>query len=863
MKLTIFSKSICLILSLIFLQISAFPQNSFNNVSGRQKTSLNGDWNYIVDPYETGYYNFRQQAYDQQKNASSAAYYQNYHAKNKQELVEYDFDKSPKMAIPNDWNTQNEKLFYYEGTVWFKKSFDYDLKENRRLFVHFGAVNYIAEVYLNGTKLGVHEGGFTPFSFEISKIVKPKDNFLVVKVDNKRQKDGVPTINTDWWNYGGITRDVLLIEEPLIIIQNYNLQLYKGAKEKISGFVKLEGKIINEPITISIPELKFEKNLLTDSNGKVEFDFSTPNLELWSPENPKLYQIFIKTKFQTLKDEIGFRTIETRGGEILLNGKPVFLRGISIHEESGRGGRGYSRGDAARLLNWAKDLGCNFVRLAHYPHNENMVKLADEMGLLVWEEIPVYWTIDFTSEVVLNKSKQQLSEVITRDSNRASVIIWSMANETPISETRNKFIKNLVDYTKSIDSSRLISAALMHRAENGLEILDDPISESLDIMAFNQYLGWYGGNLADAEKKKWSIPFNKPVIVSEFGGDAKFGLRGAKDERWTEEYQEYLYQQNLKMIDKIPNIRGLSPWILVDFRSPRRLLPEIQDGYNRKGLISNDGNRKLAFYTLQNYYKQKGATKNYQLVWTDEFNYKGQPDPAKWGYETGYIRNDEKQYYTDRLENARVEDGNLVIEARKEAVINSAFTSKEAKDWRNNQEFSQYTSASITTRNKAEWLYGKIEVRAKLPKGRGAWSALWMLGANWDEVGWARCGEIDIMENVGFDQNTIHGTVHTEAYNHTKNTQRGKQIEVSDPTEQYHIYSVEWTPEKIDFMVDGKIYNTFVNEHKTDLEWAFDQKFHLKINNAIGGDWGGQKGIDDASFPQKMLVDWVRVYQMK
>lgn len=262
-------------------------------------------------------------------------------------------------------------------------------------------------------------------------------------------------------------------------------------------------------------------------------------------------------------------------------------------------------------------------------------------------------------------------------------------------------------------------------------------------------------------------------------------------------------------------------------------------------------------------YSQNSAKGKYKLVWSDEFNYKGKPDSKKWGYELGFIRNNEKQYYTSRKENVRVEKGNLLIEARQEKVENKEFKSIENKDWRFNREFSEYTSASITTKNLAEWQYGKIEVRAKLPKGRGAWSAIWMLGANWDEVGWAKCGEIDIMENVGFDQNTIHGTVHTEAYNHTKNTQRGKHTEVKNPNENYHIYSIEWTPEKIDFMVDGEIYNTFVNEHKTTAEWAFDQKFHLKINNAIGGDWGGQKGIDNTSFPQKMFVDWVRIYQLK
>ena len=830
------------------------------NTVNRNTTPLNGAWSYIIDPYEMGYYSFHQDAYDQTNPTSPSAFYNNYHAKNKQELVEYDFDKSSKMTIPNDWNSQNEKLLYYEGSVWFRRMFDYDLKVKKRQFVYFGAVNYKAEVYLNGKKLGTHEGGFTPFNFEISAIVKPKDNYLVVKVDNTRRKDAVPTVNTDWWNYGGITRDVLLIEEPETFVQDYTIQLKKGDKNTIAGFVKLNNPKSDDTVTISIPELKIEKQINTSTERTLPFEIATTNIKYWSPESPKLYEVLVKTGDQTIKDQIGFRTIDTVGPNILLNNKSIFLKGISIHEENASGGRGSSEADALRLLNWAKELGCNYVRLAHYPHNENMIRLADKMGLMVWEEIPVYWTVDFTRENVLNNAKNQLTEVITRDKNRASVIIWSMANETPLSDARNNFLINLVSHTKSLDSTRLLSAALLTRSEKGVGIIDDKIGEYLDIIAFNQYLGWYGGNLADAEKAVWKTPYNKPVVVSEFGGDAKQGLHGTRDERWTEEYQEYLYQQNLLMIEKMPNIRGLSPWILVDFRSPRRNLPEIQDGYNRKGLISNDGLKKKAFYTLRDFYNRIG--KKYELVWADEFNYKGKPDPKKWGYETGYLRNHELQYYTGRKENVRVENGNLLIEARRENFKNKDFKSFTDKNWRFNKEFSGYTSASVTTQNLAEWTYGKLEVRAKLPRGIGSWPAIWMLAANIGEVGWPKCGEIDIMEHVGFDPNVIHGTAHTQTYNHMRGTQLGKKITVDDVYNTYHIYSIEWTPERIDFLVDGVVYNTVVNQHKTTDEWPFDQNFHLKINNAIGGDWGGQKSIDDTSFPQKMFVDWVRVYQL-
>ena len=402
----------------------------------------------------------------------------------------------------------------------------------------------------------------------------------------------------------------MLIEEPGIFVRDYLVQLKKGDNTIIAGYVSLSNPVADEKITISIPELKIEKEIQTPPDGKVQFEISTAsnpggNIKYWSPESPKLYEVFIKTSHQTLKDHIGFRTIETKDADILLNGKPIYLRGISIHEEY-KGRRATCEADAIALLTWAKELGCNYVRLAHYPHNEYMLRQADKMGLLVWEEIPVYWTIDFKNEAAYNNAKNQLTEAITRDKNRTCIIIWSMANETPLSEARDSFLINLISYTRTLDACRLISAAQLTRNENGVGIIDDKIGEYVDIIAFNEYTGWYGGDLATAPDVKWTTPYNKPVVISEFGGGAKQGLHGTKDERWTEEYQEYLYRQNLLMIEKIPNIRGISPWILTDFRSPRRVLPGIQDGFNRKGLISDAGKKKKAFFVLQDFYKKKG-----------------------------------------------------------------------------------------------------------------------------------------------------------------------------------------------------------------------------------------------------------------
>jgi len=255
---------------------------------------------------------------------------------------------------------------------------------------------------------------------------------------------------------------------------------------------------------------------------------------------------------------------------------------------------------------------------------------------------------------------------------------------------------------------------------------------------------------------------------------------------------------------------------------------------------------------------------DWKLVWSDEFDKPGAPDPAKWGYESGFIRNHEAQYYTvARAENARVEDGMLVIEARKEHFKNPDFdpsATGRGRD-RRTREFAEYTSASLTTRNKAAWREGRVEVRAKLPHGRGMWPAIWMLGTNGPSAGWPACGEIDIMEEVGYDPGVVQAHIHTGAYNHVKKTAKGDQIHVPDAEQAFHVYAVEWDQERMDFFLDDKKYFSFANEKTGSAAWPFDKDQYLILNLAIGGEWGGQKGIDESVFPQKFYVDYVRVYQ--
>jgi len=309
---------------------------------------------------------------------------------------------------------------------------------------------------------------------------------------------------------------------------------------------------------------------------------------------------------EVLNDEIGFRTIETRGKQILLNGKPIFLRGICSHEETAyTNHRCTTAEDADTLISWAKDLGCNFMRLAHYQHNENAIRECERQGIMVWEELPCYWTIDWENPATYACAERQLTEMILRDRNRANVIIWSVANETPHSEARDKFLAGLAQHVRSLDNTRLVSMAMeVLGASNYLNRLNDNMNKYVDVVSFNQYIGWYR-DVNDAPKMKWEIPYDKPVIISEFGGGAVAGKHGDKGQRWTEEFQERLYEENLAMLDKIEGLSGTTPWVLKDFRSPRRPHPVLQDDFNRKGLVSDQGKRKKAFYVVQKWYAEK------------------------------------------------------------------------------------------------------------------------------------------------------------------------------------------------------------------------------------------------------------------
>ena len=584
------------ILFLMLLVDVVSAQSAMTNPQSRNVTSLNGQWNVLPDPANAGEW---KQVWLEKK------------PQKKTDFFEYSFEGTPVLQVPGDFNSQMPELTYFEGTVWYKREFNYELKNDKRLFLYFGAVNYLADVYLNGEKIGNHEGGFTPFQFEITKQVKGGANSLVVKVNNNRKANQLPGTGYDWFNYGGITRDVTLIETHSSFIEDYSIQLKKGSTNTILGWLQLNGNQKKQNVSVKIPELKLVYKTSTDEKGLAKLVFSSNSLSLWTPENPRLYKIFIESETDSVIDTIGFRSIEVRGNQVLLNKKPVFLKAVNIHEENPYlARRAYSIEDAKLLLAKAKELGCNLVRLAHYPHNENMVREAEKMGLMVWSELPIYQHIEFADSTVPIKMQTMLKEMIRRDKNRCGVITWCLSNETyPGTLNRNNALIELTQKCRGLDSTRLITHVInTQKYENNSFDVWDTLYKYSDLIAINEYIGWYIPWQGKPSDIKWKlIDTNKPVFVSEFGGEALYGSKyGPIDEAafWTEEYQEKIYRDQIEMFNTIPNLCGVCAWLLFDYRSPVRMHPVYQKGYNRKGLLSEKGDKKKAWYVLNEYFRR-------------------------------------------------------------------------------------------------------------------------------------------------------------------------------------------------------------------------------------------------------------------
>ena len=582
----------------------------------REGTDLSGPWHYSIDPFRSGIAGFHGEAPDSGQQRWRDVDVRRAMASDSRVLYEFDLARSPLTTLPSSWLTEAPELRHYDGLMWYQRTFTAPPHRQGRYFLRFGAANYATRVYLNGQEVGRHEGGFTPFAFDVTKRLRDGENQITVGVDSQASEATVPPPVTDWENYGGITRPVRLIQVPDTYVDDAWVRMTRDGRLGVD--VHLDGpRAANRPVTLRIAALGLDLAGTTDAAGDWHATMAAPRaLVRWSPDRPQLYDVAVTAGEDRWRDRVGFRTVEVRGRDILLNGKPVFLRGISMHEEElgVEPTRAMTPAASRALLTEIKDgLRGNYVRLAHYPHAEVTLRLADELGLLVWSEVPVYWRVAWSNPATLARARAMIAENILRDRNRAAIAIWSVANETPVTDARNAFLRTLVGDVRRLDDTRLVSAALLvERSTDGshpVMTLADPLAPALDVLAINTYNGWYTPDrLTDLPGSEWRVPDDKPLVFSEFGADARAGFHDpANGQKFSEEFQADYYRATLKMADAVPTLRGMSPWILKDFRSPRRQNPDFQQGWNRKGLISETGQRKQAFDVLAGYYAAKAG----------------------------------------------------------------------------------------------------------------------------------------------------------------------------------------------------------------------------------------------------------------
>lgn len=581
--------------------------NDLLHTCDRKTISLNGQWHFAPDVFDSA---VRSRWFDETR-------------LDKQGLplpYDFDFDTWEEVTVPGVWNQEKAEYALYEGPGLYIREFCHKRERGKRIFLRVGAANYETKIFLNRQFIGRHLGGFTPFMIDITEYLQ-EHNRLLLSVDNTRRGEQIPSLHYDWFNYGGIHRDVELIEVPDTYVQRF--QLFPDADDRICYHVRIAGIGQAVKVEIAIPELGItqvqEVSLQEQKQTKEMVDVSgtlevagEQTLSLWCPENPKLYCVTVRIwgesgsqeeMMDKLSDRIGFRRIETKGTQILLNGKAIFLKGICVHEESPAHLRAVSEEDIRQMLSQAKELGCNFLRLTHYPHHEAVARIADEMGIMLLEEIPVYWALQFDNPETLQDAKNQLSELICRDGNRASVIIWSIGNENPDSDARYAFMKQLADEARRLDRSRLIAAACLCDLQE--EKMKDRLMEALDVIGMNEYYGWYIRDFSELERILNHSDIGKPMIITETGADAEEGFHSRTLELYSEENQAEIYRRQLAILDRYDYICGITPWILYDYASMRRL-NAMQRGYNLKGIIGKDRvYKKMAYHVLEDFYRRK------------------------------------------------------------------------------------------------------------------------------------------------------------------------------------------------------------------------------------------------------------------
>lgn len=556
--------------------------SSYLTTAGRKGVLLSGDWRFAIDPFDTG---FRQRWFSIQRGRVP-------------EPTDWDPFEAEEAPVPSSWNLLQPELHHYEGGVWFARTIeDPRSAPDQRLVLRFGAANYCARIFLDGVFLGRHLGGSTPFFLDISEHIDREPAELMVHVENERDPGRLPCHHFDWFNYGGLHRDVALFILPQDHIRDTFIR-YTLASEIVAD---IRTSSDAGQVRIEIPEL--EVSQIVEITGGMGSAHIAASPDLWSPDDPRLYKVILTFGDDRVTERMGFRTIEVRGDDILLNGHPIFLKGVCAHEDDRDMGRVTSREDIKRRYRHARALGANFLRLAHYPHHEWAAEIADEKGLLLWEEIPAYWALDFASRATLSDATNQLSELILRDRNRASVLTWGLANETADTEDRNLFMRELAKTARDLDPTRPLSAACLFNQQS-LRI-EDTLANYIDIVGINEYFGWYDDDIRDLSRILAAYDLGKPLVISETGCDIVAGDDGPVTRINSEAFGTRYYRNQIDVISRHTAVKGFAPWLLYDFRTERRQNP-VQRGWNRKGLIAEDKKTvKQAFSVVEDFYRRK------------------------------------------------------------------------------------------------------------------------------------------------------------------------------------------------------------------------------------------------------------------
>jgi beta-glucuronidase len=537
-------------------------------------------------------------------------------------------------AVPSCWNA-DPRYERYEGAFWYAT--DFSLPADRapwqtRAALRFDAVNYLCRVWVNGQEIGSHQGGYLPFEFSLDAAVLRHANRLVVMAENKRSDQRIPGRLCDWYNYGGIVRHVHLIVDSPRRFACVRVTAAPSDPGKASFHIAWKQQ---EPFAFSWAVGDGDRILaqaaVDPKAGQGEICADLSGVEAWSPDSPKLYELRLTPEplahAEPFVTRFGIRSIQVQGHKILLNGQPLKMQGVSLHEELVPHGRAVPEAMRREDVQAIKDLGFNALRTAHYTHDEALLHAADEIGLLVLEEIPVYWDIDYASEKVYQLAESMVRDMIARDYNHPCVIQWSVGNEVPVERKDcDRFMRRLMDCARSLDATRIVTYVSCRF------LIDDTTRRAADTACINCYFGWYMGRIRDVgevmQLARMTAP-DKPWIMAEFGAGAlagnttqfltrmaergpedlrsimrrgieKLSVSGAVDigpTRFSEEYQEKLLAHYIRTLNAMDWVAGWFIWIYRDFRSPIRTNP-FQNGFNRKGIVSETNVKKTICFQL-------------------------------------------------------------------------------------------------------------------------------------------------------------------------------------------------------------------------------------------------------------------------